>query len=146
MKIYRLFKDPFHEYCRSLQGLSNVIAFVFLKILHSLISTQKSLFANNFWNKQNYKNCLILPNWLIKLSVYGYFLDWTFPRLTLLRGKIPNWHFPDQILPRRRLPWPNISPLRHFLDRTFPWQHVLVRYFLKKFVSNPFWFVCTSIY
>ena len=56
----------------------------------------------------------------------------TFPRLTLPRGQ-----FPERTLPRLE-----ISPLRHFPDRTFPWPHVLVRFFF----SNHFLFVCTRIY
>ena len=44
-----------------------------------------------------------------------------------------------QIVPRL-----DISPLRHFPDRTFPWPHVSVRFF--SFSNHFFFFVCTRIY
>ena len=37
--------------------LANVITFIVLKILHNLVSMQKSLYVNNCWSNQNYKKC-----------------------------------------------------------------------------------------
>ena len=41
--------------------LVKMIAFVVLKILHSLISMQKSFFVNNCWRKQNQEKYLTWP-------------------------------------------------------------------------------------
>ena len=57
-------------------------------------------------------------------------------------------------LPRRTLPWRtflrlDISLLRHFPDRTFPWPDISLTIYFSEiffFFSNPFLFVCTRIY
>ena len=37
--------------------LANFVTFVVLKILDNLVFIQNSLNANNYWRKQNFKNC-----------------------------------------------------------------------------------------
>ena len=48
--------------CRTLYGFSKIVlakvtAFAILETLHDLSTTQKSLFANNYWSKQNFEKC-----------------------------------------------------------------------------------------
>ena len=97
-----------------------------------------------------------VDQWYVKnqyadISSTGHFPDWHFPEDrsptdTSQMDISLNGQFLDRTLPQWRLPRLNISPLRHFPNWTFLWPYVLVRLFLKKFVSNPFLFVCTSIY
>ena len=55
-KVCCLKITPSYEPCRTLWGLSkmvlgNVRAFSVLKVLDNLVSMQKSLSVNNYWNK-----------------------------------------------------------------------------------------------
>ena len=72
--------------------------------------------------------------------VCGQLPDWAVPQLTLPLGQIPDWHFPDED-----------SPTEHFPTKTFPRPDISLTIcfsdiFFKKFISNPFLFVCTNIY
>ena len=71
------------------------------------------------------------------------FPDWIVPRLTLPQGQIPDVHFPDRHthFPERTLPRRTL-PDRTDISLTLCFSEM---FFLKN-LSNPFFFVYTSIY
>ena len=73
--------------------------------------------------------------------------SWTNPRLTLPRRTFPRtYNSPNGHFPSRDFPRPEFFPTKTFPYRTYSWPYALVRFFLKKFVSNSFLSVCTGIY
>ena len=73
--------------------------------------------------------------WYTDISPTGHFQSDTSPRTD-----------PRLTLPRRRLPRPNISLLRHFRDRSFPRPDISVTICFSGILFQIlFLFVCTSI-
>lgn len=80
----------------------------------------------------------VTENYSSKMLRFAHMLFdmWTVPWLILPQeqipdGEIPDWDFPEQTIPQRRHSQPDIFLLRHFLNQTFLWPYVLVRYLFK---------------